>query len=304
MPLPQGMTLQRGFGDHTVWVVGPGGRYALKNPAEAAKLVGQGWVNEIQDVLPGSFEGVPEFGSMDQALRATPAPGATPLGGKTPMYGGQPLQAGSAPGVGGTDFGSAYNRANQYNNQLYGNILQGYQNVLRDQQQAQQGVREGYGQLQQQVMGQLSGVEDAQRQAIADQYQQGYGQLQQQMAGRGLGNTTIGANLQRGLMADRSRADTALTGEMGRLRAGVTSDLGQAGLGYGGQALRDNAALSGQQFDWMAGTKMDTPDPLGYAGLSLQRQKLDADYMGGSTGRKEADGSFTITTVPGVRFSF
>lgn len=304
MPLPPGMTLQRGFGDHTVWVVGPGGRYALKNPAEAAKLVGPGWVNEVQDVLPGSYEGVPEFDAMDKALRAAPVAGATPLGGRQPMYGGQPLQAGGAPGVGGTDFGSAYNRSNQYNNQLYGNILQGYQNVLRDQQQAQQGVQQGYGQLEQRMLDSLAGAENARKKEIDEQYKQGYGQIQQQMAARGLGGTSVGANLQSQLLAGTARAGNQLAGEFAQQRAGIMGGIGQAGLGYGAQALRDNAALSGQQFDWMAGTKMDLPDSLGYAGLSLQGQKLNADYMGGSTGRKEADGSFTINTKPGVRFSF
>ena len=82
--------------------------------------------------------------------------------------------------------------------------------MLRDQQAAQQKVQGGDGDLKNNVMTHLQGVEDAQRQSIADDYQRGQGQIQQQMATRGLGNTTIAGGLGRGLLADKTRADTAL----------------------------------------------------------------------------------------------
>lgn len=161
-----------------------------------------------------------------------------------------PLQFGGSLGFGNLpqysyQATSFYNKLLQGFNQQYQNTLQGYNSVLANQEQVQQAVQSGYQALQGQVMDDLAGVEAPQRQQIAELYAQQQGKAMQGLASAGLGNTTVGASVSRGILADRVKRENELTGQMGQLRAGYRSGLGQAALGYQGQSIRDRTQLAG-----------------------------------------------------------
>src|SRR5262252_1345581 len=99
-----------------------------------------------------------------------------PIGGPLPFSGG------------GKDYASAYNAALNFNRANYGQILAGYNQTAATQQAQQQAIASGYNTLQGQVMGSIAGIDQSQRQAIADTYAQNIGAASQQLINRGLGN--------------------------------------------------------------------------------------------------------------------
>jgi hypothetical protein len=129
--------------------------------------------------------------------------------------GGNPF-AGAAGGIGGiaNEYGKSYTAALGQNQQMYQNILGGYQ-------QLGQGVQETIG-----------GIGQAASQNIADTYAQQSGALRQGLTTRGLGNTTVNDSMQAGLLRDKSRADIALADQLAQLRAGYQSQLGLGQLGW------------------------------------------------------------------------
>lgn len=192
-----------------------------------------------------------------------------------------PLQFGGTLGFGSMpqyanqqQMSGYYNQLLQGFNQQYQNTLQGYNAVLANQEQAQQGVQAGYQALQGQVMDDLAGVEAPQRQQIAELYAQQQGKAMQGLASAGLGNTTVGASVSRGILADRVKRENELTGQMGQLRAGYRSGLGQAALGYQGQAIRDRAQLAGSALQFQG----DYGARIGAMMTQAPGQAIDATY--------------------------
>jgi len=192
-----------------------------------------------------------------------------------------PLQFGGSLGFGNLpqyantqQLSSYYNKLLQGFNQQYQNTLQGYNSVLANQEQAQQAVQSGYQALQGQVMDDLAGVEAPQRQQIAELYAQQQGKAMQGLASAGLGNTTVGASVSRGILADRVKRENELTGQMGQLRAGYRSGLGQAALGYQGQSIRDRTQLAGSALQFQG----DYGARIGAMMTQAPGQALDAVY--------------------------
>lgn len=190
-------------------------------------------------------------------------------------FGGVPAQ---------NDYMSAYQNALSLNQQNYGNILAGYQGTLAAQQGPQQQIQQGYSDLSGQVMGDISGIDASQRQAIADQYAQSSGQQAQGLINRGLGNTTVANSVQRGLQLDKSKADIALSNQMAQLTAGYRSQLGLAGLNYANQANMQNSAQRNQQLGFMERVNAPYPNAKNYADASLQGQTLALARQGMNRG--------------------
>ena len=158
---------------------------------------------------------------------------------------------------------AAYQTALQTSRQQYQNVMAGYQNVMQAQQDRANQISQGYGQLSKDVLGQIDLTEAPQRQAIAEQYARAQGDTMQSATDRGLGNLTVADSLQRGVMADRTKADISLTGELAGKRASALGDIGLAGLGYQGQSLRDTTGIAQSQLGFMGGYQ--APDPLNYS---------------------------------------
>lgn len=174
-------------------------------------------------------------------------------------------------GVAPNDYQSAYANALSINSQLYNNILAGYQGLTAAQVAQQNSIQAGYGQLQGDVLHDIQNIDASQRQAIADTYHQQSGAAAQQLINRGLGNTTVQSGVQRGLVADKTKADIALSNQMAQLTAGYRSQLGQAGLNYQNQANMQNTALGSQQLGWMNSVSAPYPNVMDYNRAAMMR---------------------------------
>lgn len=193
------------------------------------------------------------------------------------------LNFGSVPAA--NDYGSAYQNALSLNQQNYGNILSGYGQTMANQQQAQQGIQQGYGNLSSQVLGDIQGIGASQSQAIRDTYAQQQGRSTQGLVSRGLGNTTVANTVQRGNLYDKQKADTGLANQMAQLTAGYRSNLGLAGLNYANTANMQNTGLAGQQLGFMNSVNAPYPNALGYGQLAQQQGYADrASQLYGQVG--------------------
>jgi hypothetical protein len=181
--------------------------------------------------------------------------------------GGSPQQAFQSLG---SSYAGSYNNALAMNQANYANILKGYQDTLAGQTSAQQAIQSGYTDLYNNVLGSIAGVGQSQQTAINDQYARATGALSQQLTDRGLGNTTVAPNLQRGVEADRAKASNDLAGTIAQLRASYMSQLGQAGLGFGERAYGQNAALAQNQLGFMNSVNSPYPDAGLYSQLAQQ----------------------------------
>lgn len=185
-------------------------------------------------------------------------------------------------------------------NDQYQQTISGYQTALSGMQSQQQAISQGYNTLQASVLGKIEGTDAAQRQAIRDEYAMQSGKMQQSMINRGLGNTTVQGAMQRGLTLDESKAETDLSNKFAQTAAQYQSQLGLAGLGYRGNALKDQQALQQAQLGYMGQWGMKQADlALGYAGLNEQEQaRLMRGYGGGGGGG--GGGSKSSGAYPGA----
>lgn len=135
----------------------------------------------------------------------------------------------------------------------YGAIIAGYQNTLAYHAATAASIQQGYSQLYTDVLTGIKDVGQAKSQEIADTYASRVGAATQQLVNRGLGNTTVTSSVARGLALDESKAQATLAEQIAQLRAGYQSQLGLAGLGYRGQALREQTGIQTSQLGYMAG---------------------------------------------------
>lgn len=121
----------------------------------------------------------------------------------------------------------------------YGAVGQNVQNYLGwmggalGEQYAREGyVGRGYQNLQGAVLGDIALAGQTQARNIQQQYNEASAATRQSAIDRGLGNTTVQDTMQRGVELDRARAGNQLAEQLGNLRAGYRSQLGQAQLGF------------------------------------------------------------------------
>lgn len=105
-------------------------------------------------------------------------------------------------------------------------------------------IRQGYDTLYSDVISGLQGAGNSYRQQITDKYAQERGRASQGLINSGLGNSTVRAAMDRGLMFDEQKARIALEDQLADRMAGYQSQLGLARLNYGDKANQD---LLGQQ---------------------------------------------------------
>lgn len=122
---------------------------------------------------------------------------------------------------------------------------------------------------QRKSMRQVRKLGRSERQDIDDQYNQSLGTSAQQLIDRGLGNTTVQQSVNRGIEAERSKANVRLTGELADLRAGYLDRFNQ-----------QRTALANEQLRFMNTMTAAYPDPGTYAAMMSQQ----AVPMGGGFG--------------------
>lgn len=158
----------------------------------------------------------------------------------------------------------AYSQALAMNKAMYSNIEQGFTAAGKQ-------LRRG----QRRSMSQVNKLGRAERTDIADAYNAQVGDAAQTLINRGLGNTTVQQSVNRGIEADRSKANIRLTGELAKMR----SDLQDR---FNTQRL----ALNTQKLGFMNSMTAAYPDFGAYASL-LQSQQAGAaggGLMGGGFG--------------------
>ena len=205
------------------------------------------------------------------------APGGNPVLGAAQLGAGLGLPAGAVQGLDtlAGQYGQSYQAALQQNQAMYNNILGGYQQLMGNQQAAQQPIIQGYANLKTEVLGDIKGIDASEKQAIMDAYAQQSGGAQQSLINRGLGNATISDSVQRGLGLDQQKAQIALQNQMAQLTAGYASNLGQAGLNYQNQANMQNTALGQSQLNFMNSVQAGYPDPNAYNALFGQAGQMN-----------------------------
>lgn len=174
------------------------------------------------------------------------------------------LQPGNTAG----NYANAYMDALNTNKQNYANILGGYQQTAAENRAEQARVAQGYRQLNTDVQNKLAGSNASNIQSINDRYSQDWAKAQQGLTSAGLGNTTIVPSVQRGYGLDRAKAVTDSENKFAQLQANYMSGIGQAGLGYEGNAIRDNTAQANRQLDWMNSVQAKYPDAASYMALA------------------------------------
>jgi hypothetical protein len=205
------------------------------------------------------------------------APGGNPVLGAAQLGAGLGLPEGAVQGLNtlAGQYGQSYQAALQQNQAMYNNILGGYQQLMGNQQAAQQPIIQGYANLKTEVLGDIKGIDASEKQAIQDAYASQSGAAQQSLINRGLGNATISDSVQRGLGLDQQKAQIALQNQMAQLTAGYASNLGQAGLNYQNQANMQNTALGQSQLNFMNSVQAGYPDPNAYNALFGQAGQMN-----------------------------
>ncbi len=153
---------------------------------------------------------------------------------------------------------SAYGQLLGLNQQNYGNVLGAYS---QGQQQAGgqlPGIYGGYGQVgadvqntlgMGQVLGQNGnwGIAGPAYDALNQAHIKAQGDITNDMTSRGLGNTTVGANLQEQEARGFRQGIAGLGANLASTAAGYQAQIGQAGLGARMQGLGMQTGLSGQE---------------------------------------------------------
>lgn len=216
--------------------------------------------------------------------------------------GGNPQQA--MAGL-GQAYSNSYLGALNLNAGIYQGGQTGYE-ALRGQLDKQYGdISKGYKDLYGDVLGRIAGTNQTNLNDIAANYSALSGSAAQQAVSRGIGNTTIQQNMQRGIAQDASRARTASENQFAQLGAGYASQLGQAGL----QAQQQGAGLGAQlgldQLRFQQSVQAPYPDAKMFTNLA----QMYGQQAQGQQDRKQAqdamsqllgNGGFSRSGVSGV----
>lgn len=81
----------------------------------------------------------------------------------------------------------------------------------------------GIGAAKQETLAEFSRLGGSARQGVLDREQQSFGAIGSDLSRRGLGNTTVGANLRRGVVSDTNRSLQSITEGLANLRGGAIS---------------------------------------------------------------------------------
>lgn len=163
--------------------------------------------------------------------------------------------------------------------QAYNNTLAGYRTQLAQQQQQQQGVVQGYNDLQKGVLGGLEGQSAAAGQDIAGRYRQDAAKQLADATSRGMANNSFLSSLNARLSFDQSRAQEGRIADFAGRAADKTTQLGLAGLGYAGHALDQNMQFAGQGLQYGGQGAFQIGNlAQGFAGLENQSAMQQAGF--------------------------
>lgn len=202
---------------------------------------------------------------------ATPAPrgGGGGIPG-VPYFSGGNVSGMFGGGISGLNaaYGSQYAASNDFQNRMAQAMGQGWSNTAATQRRGLNAVGTGYDKLQSDVLAGIQGTDAAAKQQIQDSYAHQQGSATQGLINAGLGNSTVTSSVNRGLQADQEKAYVNLANQMAQLSAGYQSQIGQAGLGFKGNAVLANSQLAQNQLGWMNSVNAQYPDAGAYSQLA------------------------------------
>ena len=150
--------------------------------------------------------------------------------------------------------------------------------ALFERQQQNQGIWQGYKNLNQRVQQKLAGSNEANLADLKEQYDARSGQMAQQMINRGLGNWSIQQSMQNQLGSDFAREKTRSNNSFAQLQADAMQRVMMGGLGareHGADAL---TGIRGMGLNFLSSMTPVPPDFGTYFGAA---QALGANHMPG-----------------------
>lgn len=216
--------------------------------------------------------GTPAPAAASSVTGGAGSAGSAVLGGALNYGSGAAAGSMFSGGINGlaSSYAGAYSDALNANQTNYNNILAGYQQLEGNQQNAQQNIQQGYGNLYNTVTSGIQGIDQSQINAVNAAYSQGIGNANQQLINSGLGNTTVQMSTDAGLQLQQQQALTNVANQFAQTQAGYQSNLGLAGLNYANQASQQNTALGAQQLQWENSVSAPYPNAQAYAQLAQQ----------------------------------
>jgi hypothetical protein len=184
------------------------------------------------------------------------------MGATGGLTGGLPWGAGGAPDLNNPAqaYQTQYQNALAMNKQMYENIMSGYTAAHKQ-------LRRG----QRRSMRQVNKLGRAERGDIRESYNQQLGTAAQSLINRGLGNTTVQQSVNRGIEADRSKANIRLTGELARIRGDYQDRYNQQRLGLNQAKLNFMNSMTAQYPDFGTYAQLMQQQGAAAAGGGLRR---------------------------------
>lgn len=159
----------------------------------------------------------------------------------------------------GQNYANAYNSATALNQGIYQGTQTGYNNLRNQLSQQYSDIQAGYQKDYGDVLGQIAGTNATNLKDINTQYAALSGSSMQDAVSRGLGNTTVQQNMQRGIALDQARATTASQNQFAQLQAGYGSQITGQALQAQQQGAQTQANLGQNQLNF--GASVSAPYP-------------------------------------------
>lgn len=214
----------------------------------------------------------------------------------------QTLAAGGAIGSSlggalGQQYQNAYNASLGMNAALFDRVQTGYDD-LRSQVADQYGdILAGYQTHYGDVLGRIAGSNETNINDINTQYAANAGQSLQSAVSRGLGNSTVQQNMQRGIELDRARAVTDSQNRFAQLGANYANQIGLTRLGAQQQGVQMGAGLGQSQLGALERVNIPYPDIGMYAQMA---QMQGANAARDAAGNRVPLAHAAIQASPGV----
>lgn len=211
----------------------------------------------------------------------------------------------------GQNYQQQYGAALGMNQALFSGAQTGYENLRSATDQNYQDILGGYSQLYGDVLGRIAGTNDTNIRDINTQYNAQQGAQNQNAVSRGLGNSTVQQNMQRGVELDRARAITGSQNQFAQLGAGYAANIGSQRLGAQQQGVNLGASLGQAQLGMLERVNAGYPDAGMYSSLAQQygasaerdknRQAQQAALTAASRGQMSSAGTSSPASPFGQR---
>lgn len=168
----------------------------------------------------------------------------------------------------GSNYNQQYQSSLGMNQALMGGVQTGFEALRSNVDSQYSDIMGGYNALYGDVLGRIAGSNDSNITDINAQYNAQAGKALSNAVSRGLGNSTVAGNMDRGIQLDRARAITDSQNRFAQLGAGYANQIGQARLGAQQQGVNLGANLGQGQLAALERVNAPYPDAGMYGSLA------------------------------------